>query len=114
MKTRLVASFLLAASTGFFQSSLDLVKADPSNWLSYSGSYGAQRHSSLKQVHTGNVGTLTTKWIYHLIGPGHLEAFPIVANGVMYVPQGNEVVALDARTGRVIWQYRRGPVNGRS
>ncbi len=115
IRTLSFSSLLGMALAGVAQVTVqDLAKADPGNWLSYSGSYGAQRHSSLKQVYTGNVGTLTTKWIFHLVGPGHGEAVPIVANGVMYVPQGNEVDALDARTGRVIWQYRRGPVNGRN
>ena len=90
----------------------DLLKADSSNWFSYSGSYGAQRHSALKQIDTGNVATLAPKWIYHLIGQGRLEAVPIAANGVMYVPQANEVDALDARSGRLIWKYQRGPGNG--
>ena len=31
----------------------------------------------------------------------------MVANGVIYVSQPNEVDALDARAGRLIWQYQR-------
>src|SRR5690349_20929804 len=109
------SSLLFITCAGLAQITMqDLARPGAANWLSYSGSYAAQRHSLLKQVHTGNAGTLTAKWVYHLAGPGHLEAVPIVANGVMYVPQGNDVDALDARTGRVIWQYRREPVNGRN
>ena len=107
MKTRLVASFLLVASAGFTQSYLDLVKADPNNWFSYSGSYGAQRHSALKQINTGNVDSLIVKWIYHVPKAEELEGVPVVSNGVMYVTQSNEVDALDARSGRLIWQYQR-------
>jgi quinoprotein glucose dehydrogenase len=33
------------------------------------------------------------------------EATPIVVNGVMYVPAGNQVVALDADTGKEIWSH---------
>jgi alcohol dehydrogenase (cytochrome c) len=109
----LLSSLLWTAGAGSAQVTIqDLIKADSSNWFNYSGSYGSQRHSALKQIDAGNVGTLAPKWIYHLIGPGHLEAVPIQANGVMYVPQANEVNALDARTGRLIWQYQRGPANG--
>ena len=32
------------------------------------------------------------------------EAVPIVVGGVMYLPVGNTVVALEADTGKVIWQ----------
>jgi len=87
----------------------DLLKADPANWLTYSGSYDAQRHSLLKQIHTGNVRALVPQWIYHVPGGSRLESVPLVVNGVMYLSQPNEVHALDARTGRLIWQYRREP-----
>ncbi len=111
MRWAAALSLFWAASNGWAQITYqDLVKADSSNWLTYSGSYWSQRHSSLKQVTAANVDRLAAKWIYHVAGPGHLEAMPVVANGVMYVPQPNEVDALDARTGRIIWQYHRGVV----
>ena len=38
---------------------------------------------------------------------GH-EAPPIVNNGVMFVANpGNQVLALDAKTGAVLWRYKR-------
>ena len=38
---------------------------------------------------------------------GH-EAPPIVNNGVMFVATpGNQVIALDAKTGALLWRYRR-------
>ena len=39
-------------------------------------------------------------------GATHLECTPLVYDGIMYVTNSNEVHALDARTGRLIWQYR--------
>jgi alcohol dehydrogenase (cytochrome c) len=103
----LLASLLLAASAACSQTDQDLLKADPANWFSYSGSFSAQRHSLLKQIDTGNVRSLMVKWIYHIARAEELEGVPVVANGVMYVSQPNEVDALDARSGRLIWQYRR-------
>ncbi|HYR84840.1 MAG TPA: PQQ-binding-like beta-propeller repeat protein [Terriglobia bacterium] len=39
-------------------------------------------------------------------GPtGNPEATPIVVNGVMYLPAGRRVLALDAETGKEIWTY---------
>lgn len=32
---------------------------------------------------------------------------PVVVRGVMYVTSANDVFALDARTGRVLWHYQR-------
>ena len=95
----------------------DLRKADPQNWLSYSGSFHAQRHSLLNQIDTGTVGDLVASWVYHVPGASRLESVPVVVDGVMYVSQPNEVYALDGRSG-LIWQYqhqpalRRGPNRG--
>ena len=107
-----LSSLVLTGSITFSQSFQDLVKPDPSNWLSYSGSFAAQRHSALKQIHTGNVDTLTVKWIYHVARAEELEGVPVVSNGAMYVSQANEVDALDARTGRLIWRYQRAARRG--
>ena len=56
----------------------DLLRADPSNWLSYSGAYHSQRHSSLKQIRTDNVRALVPKWIFHVPGAARLEGVPLV------------------------------------
>lgn len=110
MKTRIACVLMLAAELAAAQITYqDLLKADPDNWLTYSGSYNARRHSLLKQIHTDNVSALVPKWIYHIAGASRLESVPIVADGVMYVSQPNEVYALDGRTGRVIWEYHRSP-----
>ncbi len=108
MKAAIIFSLLLfPVWTVIAQSYQDLVNADPQNWFSYSGSLGAQRHSSLKQIDIRNVGSLAPKWIYHVPKSDELEGVPVVANGVIYVSQPNEVDALDARAGRLIWQYQR-------
>ena len=41
---------LLSTSAAGQVSYQDLLKADPANWLTYSGSYNSQRHSLLKQI----------------------------------------------------------------
>ena len=33
------------------------------------------------------------------------QVTPIVVNGVMYLPSGNRVVALEPETGKEIWRY---------
>lgn len=107
MTRRELLSLLAAAPAGAQVTYDQLRRADPANWLHYSGSYHSQRHSLLRQVHTGNVKDLVPKWIYHIPGASRLESVPIVVDGVMYVSQPNQVYALDSRTGRVIWQYNR-------
>ena len=78
----------------------------PADWLTYSGSYFSQRYSELDQVTTANVRDLQLQWVYQTSVFGPWQSTPLVADGVMYLTQRpNDVIALDARTGRVFWVY---------
>ena len=80
---------------------------EPQNWLTYSGSYFSQRYSELDRVAPDNVDDLELQWVYQTPVMGPWQATPIVVDGVMYLTQRpNDIVALDARTGRVFWIYR--------
>ncbi len=90
----------------------DLLKGSSDDWLTYAGDYTAQRHSPLKKVTTKNVGSLVPKWVYHVEGSSRLSSVPLAYDGLVYVANGNEVHALDARTGRKVWHYREENVEG--
>ena len=80
---------------------------EPQNWITYSGGYAGQRHSLLTQITPGNVKNLELKWILPNQVFGAWQSSPIVVDGIMYVTQRpNDVLAVDAKTGRVFWQYR--------
>jgi alcohol dehydrogenase (cytochrome c) len=80
---------------------------EPQNWLTYSGGYASRRYSTLKQIDPANVRNLEQKWVLQNQVFGAWQSSPIVVDGVMYVTQRpNDVLALDARTGRVFWIYR--------
>src|SRR4026208_2514726 len=54
-----------------------------------------------------NVKNLELKWILPNQAFGARQSSPIVVDGMMYVTQRpNDVLAVDAKTGRVFWQYR--------
>lgn len=108
MRIALVSAVLLGAAQAQVTYQ-DLLKPDPANWLTYSGAYHSQRHSGLKQVDTRNVKSLVPKWIYHVPGATRLETVPLVVDGIMYISQPNEVYAIDARAGRLIWDYHHEP-----
>ncbi len=88
---------------------------EPQNWLTYSGGYASQRYSLLDKINRDNVKDLQLKWVYHpaplaSVGPeggpnDKMEATPLVVNGIMYTVQGNDVVALDAASGRIFWTF---------
>ena len=85
-----------------------LQNPEPRNWLMYRRTYDGQGFSPLEQVTADNVGDLVPVWTFSTgVVEGH-QAPPIVNDGIMYVatPQA-QVIALDARTGEVIWRYRR-------
>ncbi len=77
------------------------------NWTSYNGDYTGRRYSSLREINLQNVAQLRAAWVFHPGNSQRLEATPVVIRGVMYVTAANDVFALDARTGRVVWHYQR-------
>ena len=82
--------------------------ATPSNWLQYSATYDGHRFSSLSQINRDNVSHLSAQWIFQSPVPGFFENTPLVVDGIMYVTaQDNTAFALDARTGRRLWSYKR-------
>ncbi len=86
---------------------LDSAK-EPQNWLMYSGDYAGHRFSALHQINTSNASSLVPKWAYQTMGGGKFETTPLVVDGVIYATgQDNRAFALDAKSGRPIWQYQR-------
>jgi alcohol dehydrogenase (cytochrome c) len=87
---------------------------EPQNWLTYSGSYKSQRYSTLDQITPANVKNLKLQWVYQAPVAGNWQTTPLVVDGVMYLTQRlNDVVALDATTGRAFWIYRYTPAQDR-
>lgn len=88
----------------------------PGQWLTYAGNYTGHRHSLLPQLTKSNVRNLRLAWVAQLRPVDReLEVSPIVADGVMFVSESRDgVVAIDARTGEVIWTYRRPVPDGLS
>ena len=79
-------------------------RQEPHNWLSYSGTPKNQRYSPLTQITTANVKNLQQQWIWQARSLEKFEATPLVVDGVMYTVEApNNVVALDAATGRPFW-----------
>ena len=78
------------------------------DWLMYRGTYNGWGYSPLDQITTENVANLVPVWSLSTgVVSGH-ESPPIVNDGVMFVttPE-DQVLAVDARTGELLWRYRR-------
>jgi alcohol dehydrogenase (cytochrome c) len=86
---------------------------EPQNWLTYSGNLNSNRHSGLAQISPDNAGNLVLKWVFQSRSLDKHEVTPLVVDGVMYTIQSpNDVIALDAATGKTIWQYSHRPAEG--
>jgi PQQ-dependent dehydrogenase (methanol/ethanol family) len=83
----------------------------PGDWRTYNGSDSGNRLSALNQITTANVATLKLKWVFPIQYFG-LETTPLAADGVLYVTGPNQVFAIDAETGGLLWQYSRPPSVG--
>src|SRR5262245_20289088 len=111
-------------------------KSNPAaDWPMYNRDLAGTRYSPLTQISSTNVSNLQMAWSYRLsyAPPGrgtasatpageagrgaggrggvaaptvNPEATPIVVNGVMYLPAGGRVLALEADTGKLVWEYK--------
>jgi len=85
-----------------------LQKPDPGDWLAWRRTLDGWGYSPLNQINRTNVARLKMAWTRGLIGPGNQEGTPLVHDGVMFIPNpGDNIQAVDATTGDLIWEYRR-------
>jgi len=85
-----------------------LKRPEDNDWLMIRRTYDGWGYSPLSQITTGNVARLQPAWVFSTGAVNGHEAPPIVNNGVMFVSTpGNQVIALDAKTGGFLWRYRR-------
>jgi alcohol dehydrogenase (cytochrome c) len=82
--------------------------ADGSAWLTFGGDYNNHRHSPLTQITPENVSRLVPQWTFQTATLGNFQTTSLFRDNILYVtgPQ-NVAWAIDARTGREIWRYRR-------
>ncbi|MCB2072540.1 MAG: PQQ-binding-like beta-propeller repeat protein [Novosphingobium sp.] len=77
------------------------------DWLSWRRTLDGQGFSPLSQIDKANVGRLRLAWSYNLAA-GPNASTPLVHDGVIFVySNGDNVDALNAATGEVIWNYKR-------
>jgi alcohol dehydrogenase (cytochrome c) len=90
------------------QEIVDGLKPDGSRWLTFGGNYANHRFSPLTQITADNVAKLQPQWTFQTATLGNFETTTLVRDNILYVtgPQ-NLAWALDARTGKQIWRYRR-------
>ena len=80
-------------------------------WRNYGNDPGGSRFSRLDQIRTSNVAKLEVAWEAHLgrvpgSAEGSLQVTPLKIGDSVYVCTGiNDVISLDAETGRINWRF---------
>lgn len=91
------ADFVNAASTSNY-------------WILPAGNYSFNRTTAASQVTAANVSGLTKAWVFQMSDKGPTETNPIVWGGMMYVTSAHDhVYALNATTGKLVWQFADNP-----
>jgi alcohol dehydrogenase (cytochrome c) len=98
----LIAACPVAASAQTADELLNAAKT-PQNVLTYGMSYSQQRFSPLTQINRDTVKRLVPVWSYSMNNNTGEESQALVYNGVIYITSQNKTVAVDALTGRKIW-----------
>src|SRR6266853_1305289 len=76
------------------------------DWLMYRRTYDGSGFSPLSQINAKNIANLSLAWSLNTDLVDAHETTPIVNHGRMFITTpGNNVVALDARTGSQLWRY---------
>lgn len=101
-----------SASPGVFPDAAALAGAagDDDDWILPQKNYANNRYSGLTEITPQNAGTLAKAWVTEIADDGEQEAAPIVWHGTMYLATPHDsVLALDATTGELKWQYPYSP-----
>src|SRR6185503_11681057 len=113
---RLVALFALAVALSVGLAGQDRSPHRPSltsgDWPYYTADLRGTRYSPLDQINAANFNSLEVAWRFKTdsLGPRpeyKLEGTPVAINGVLYTTGGTRrsVVALDGKTGELIWAH---------
>jgi quinoprotein glucose dehydrogenase len=106
--------WLLAGALAVSASGLGAAQEPYTTWRTYAGGGHSSQYSALDEINKSNVAQLEVAWSF----PAGERSFvfnPIVVDGTMYVlARDNDIVALDAATGRELWaRPHEGPVSAR-
>ena len=115
-ETELDATFLENGKYVLLTRDGDVYREKPitpkADWLTYDGNLSGNRYSPLDLINTTTIKRLGAAWIYPMPTATRLEVTPIVVDGIMYLSGWNEVHALDATTGKMLWTYSQPRTEG--
>ena len=85
---------------------LHLADGQEVDWPNYLGGKERDLYSSLQQINRENVAKLKVAWTYETGNEAEYQANNLIVGGVLYTPTATrKVIALDAGTGKELWQW---------
>src|SRR5579872_7497885 len=84
-----------------------LLHPSPGSWPTYHGDYSSRRHVDLTQITPQNVGDLSLAWAFQTNQPAQIKSSPLLVDGILYFTVPDNIWAVDARSGHMIWHYNR-------
>lgn len=77
------------------------------SWPSYHGDYSGKRHSSLTQITPQNVSHLSLAWAFQTHQGAAIKSTPLLVDGILYFTVPDQIWAVDARSGHMLWHYSK-------
>lgn len=106
MKNRVAAVLCIAIAGALCSQASSQTRG--ADWPTYGAGYDNSRHVSIPGLTAANVASLRPVW-HFVLGPHErVETTPIVVGRTLYATTGvgNNVIAIDAETGKRKWVYR--------
>lgn len=108
------ATLLVSSCTPAVRDITDAV-LNPNDWTGFGRTGGEQHYSPLDSIDSGNVSKLGLVWSMDL-PPQNSVSAPLAIDGIVYTATGYTMVrAIDAVTGKLLWEYdsKAAEVSGR-
>ncbi|HVU45758.1 MAG TPA: PQQ-binding-like beta-propeller repeat protein, partial [Terracidiphilus sp.] len=92
--------------------SAQLLHPSADSWPLYHGDYSGRRHSGLMQITPENVQNLGLAWAFQTNQPATIKSSPLLVDGILYFTVPDNIWAVDARSGHMIWHFNHPTTEG--
>jgi alcohol dehydrogenase (cytochrome c) len=82
------------------------------SWPEFHGDYSGERHSKLTQITQTNVKDLSLAWAFQTDQAATIKSTPLLVDGILYFTVPDNLWAVDARSGHMLWHYHYPPNKG--
>lgn len=99
---------LAGAGCLFAQNSVETgsIPSVSNSWPTFNGDTSGRRYSTLTQINRTNVKSLKLAWAFQTHA-ATLKSTPLEINGILYFTVPDYVWAVDAKTGKQVWEFHR-------